>query len=549
MNGKEEYIMDLMDVSLPVGNKLVSKYILRDEEVQTFFDYQDIENDKTYSIRANDLSNRSYPREELTSYLMEFHSKFNVNSKTFENIKRFQDPRSVVVIGGQQAGLLTGPLFTIHKIISIIKLARKQERNLKIPVLPVFWIAGEDHDFDEINHVYINKAGNATKTKINQRQYKKCTISALDIDKELAQKWIEDVVESFGETDETTSLMESLQADLTRSKTYVDFFIRLVYRLFPNEGLIVVDSGDAGFRKIGSSFMKSIIMNNDILREKVIMKQMLLKESGFGEPIEINEHNAHLFYMKDGERVLLEKYNDRYIGKSHDCQFSQSELETIAINSPALLSNNVVTRPLMQEFIFPTLAFISGPGEIAYWAVLKEAFHLFGFKMPIIVPRLMISIIDRATAKYIQEHELDLKEVLLSGSRTDKERWFNSQKPNKLDRITDETISKVADAHNALKELAIEIDGGLKPLAEKNAQIIQSQILFLRQRVEKALYNKHTVELRKFEHIDLSLRPLNAPQERIWNIFYFINLYGFEFVDDLLKLDFAFNSQHKVIFL
>src|SRR5699024_12707310 len=109
---------------------------------------------------------------------------------TIAQIERLRDERSVVVIGGQQAGLLTGPLYTIHKIVSIIKYAKEQEAKLNIPVIPVFWIAGEDHDYADINHVYTTENGNLTKQKIAQQAWKHITISNLSLNYSLHKKWI-----------------------------------------------------------------------------------------------------------------------------------------------------------------------------------------------------------------------------------------------------------------------------------------------------------------------------------------------------------------------
>lgn len=539
--------MELLEVSSSLNNKIAASYINRDEKVACFFDYPDIQNQATFSNRLEELWNKKYPREELVNYLLEFHSKFNADEKTIQNINRLVDPKSVVVIGGQQAGLLTGPLYSIHKIISIIKLAKEQEQLLNIPVLPVFWVAGEDHDFAEINHAFVLNEGRINKRTIGQKNYKKSPASLLNIDKKYAEGWIQEIVGTFGETNHTKKLLEDLYHDLSESNTYVDFFINIIFRLFEGQGLIIVDSGDEGFRKIGSPFMKKIIEHNEQLGKDVFDSQMTLKELGYGVPIEINENNAHLFYVQNGERILLEQNNSQFVGKNNECAFEKKALLDVAEQTPELLSNNVVTRPLMQEYVFPTLAFISGPGEIAYWSVLKKAFHLFGFKVPPVIPRLMISIIDRKTDKFIKELKLDLEKIIKNGCHEEKEAWLKGQQPFPIDKVIDETLTVILNAHKPLKELAIQVDPSFEDLAQKNAKIIESQIYFLKQKMEKTIRSKHKVELDKFDHINHCLKPLDAPQERIWNIFYYVNLYGYQFIDEILNLDYKWNGKHKVI--
>lgn len=541
--------MELLEASLRLNNNIASKYIDGDKEITSLFDYQNVNDQKTFSERSIELTTRKFPREELVAYLLDFHKRYKADEATYNNIYRMKDPRSVVVIGGQQAGLLTGPLYTIHKIISIIKLAKEQEQLLNIPVIPIFWIAGEDHDFNEINHAFVSKDEKVEKRTIAQKHYKKSPVSTIKINKKIAEEWIKEIIGTYGETVHTNSLLEQLFIDLNQSDTYVDFFIRIILRLFPNKGLVLVDSGDEGLRKIGSPFTELIIRQNAELGENVLCGQMSLKEMGYGEPIEMNEENAHLFYLQKGERILLERSNGHFIGKNKECHFDQASLINIARNEPYLLSNNVVTRPLMQEYVFPTLAFISGPGEIAYWSVLKKAFHLFGFKVPPVIPRLMISFVDRKVNQYIKEKGISIELVLKDGASHAKQEWLWEQKPFDIDKVTEETLTGILNVHRPFKELAIEIDPGLQAFAEKNAQILQTQIYLLKQKMEKSILFKNQVELNKFDCIDLCLRPLNTSQERIWNIFYYINLFGFDFIKELIELDFKWNGHHKVVYI
>src|SRR5690606_7913242 len=204
----------------------VHDLITNNIDTYKFFDY-DIHSPLVYEKRRNDIIARSFPREELVDYLIRFNSRYHDDKYTISNIKRLLDPASVVVIGGQQAGILTGPLFTIHKIISILKLAKEQEKKLQVPVIPVFWIAGEDHDFAEINHLYVKERNTIKKKIIPQKQMRKSMVSNTVIDKEIVLGWIHEVFETYGETDFTNQLLDLLQKNLERSETYVDYFIYL----------------------------------------------------------------------------------------------------------------------------------------------------------------------------------------------------------------------------------------------------------------------------------------------------------------------------------
>src|SRR5699024_2580828 len=138
------------------------------DDILEHFDYNPYAS-HTYAHRLKEIKKRTFNRERLTKDLDNMNRKWNASDATYENIKRLKAEESVVVVGGHQAGLLTGPFYTIHKIISIIQLAKQQERSLQVPVIPVFWIAGEDHDFAEINHIFMPQTSYMEKHKLLQR--------------------------------------------------------------------------------------------------------------------------------------------------------------------------------------------------------------------------------------------------------------------------------------------------------------------------------------------------------------------------------------------
>lgn len=146
--------MEVRDISLPAATKLAADYITGAFPAERGFAYARVD-DEAFRRRLSYLQEKTYARRPLADYLRAYHRRLGAGAKTMGNIERLSDERSVVVVGGQQAGLLTGPLYTIYKIITIIRLAKEQEEKLGVPVVPLFWIAGEDHDIAEINHVYV----------------------------------------------------------------------------------------------------------------------------------------------------------------------------------------------------------------------------------------------------------------------------------------------------------------------------------------------------------------------------------------------------------
>lgn len=539
--------MEVLDLSLPSSNRLMNDYLSGRMDIEKFFDY-DINSPLVYEVRKKDLEKRYFEREKLVDHLLTFNKRFNYHTNTIDNINKLTNPSSMVVIGGQQAGVLTGPLYAVHKIVSIIKLAKEQEEKLNVPVIPVFWIAGEDHDFAEINHLYVNLKNGIRKRAVPQYHNRKTMVSSIEIEQNGFIEWIDEIFESYGETNNTNGLLDRLKGYVKTSKTYVDFFVQIINEFFGESGLVLVDSGSKEIRKLQSQYLRKMIENNREIHDALLLQQEVLSTYQYSKTIDMNESSANLFYTRNDERILLE-YNvehDVFSGKNNECILCGDELLEVAKNQPELLSNNVVTRPVMQESLFPTLAFISGPGEVSYWAELKKVFSVMEIEMPPVVPRLMMTIVERAIESNIEDIGLSIEGTLSGELGKAKKLWLEKQTSD-VDRMVTEAKKEVEQIHKKVRNVGIEVDSGLEELLLKNAQNIQSQFDFLKNTFNRTILKRNEIEMNRFNRIETSLLPLGSPQERVWNVYYYLNKYGDDFIKDLLELPFEFNGKHKVI--
>ena len=530
-------------------SKLMKDYIEGKQPLQSLFDYC-YKEEIDYSKRRQELRQREFPREALTEHLLEFNKKYQCSSKTVTNIEKLLDENSVVVVGGQQAGVLTGPLYTIHKIITILKLAEMQELKLQVPVVPVFWIAGEDHDFDEINHLFSVGSDKLHKRKIHQVNGGKNSISDLKLDKEALKKLVVEVFLDSNETSNTSALLNEINKSIVESDTYIDFFSSLIHKLFKDSGIVLIDSHNQQLRKLEVPFLKKLVEGNEALNKGFLHRANELFNSGYGEPIERSENNAHLFYHLDGTRLLLERKNEYlFSDKQQVCSFTKEELLSLVETEPQNFSNNVVTRPLMQEFLLPVLTFVGGPGEIAYWASLKEVFHSFGFKVPPVAPRLSLTIVEPQIVKWLDNDESAIISVIKDGIITERNNIAYWNERRLIEETLHHAIGEVEKITAPLKELVTHFDKGLEKLAQKNELIIKKEISFLAQKIEKSVRHKYEHEWLKFDLIEANLLPNGGLQERSLNIVKYINEYGLDFVTKLVELPYEFNDTHKIIFL
>jgi len=540
--------MELASLTIPAINRFASLYLKQEAPVTSFFHY-DLSHASAYEKRAGELAGRTFYRHELANCIESYMKKFSTSAAVDASIEKLRRNNSLVVIGGQQAGLLTGPLYTIHKIISIIKLAEEQEKMLNQPVVPVFWIAGEDHDFLEVNHVYIEKKYEMEKVGYPERVIEKRMVSDIHFDRDQMKKWVRNIFTELGETDQSKGLLNMLDEAADRTESITDFFSYIIHELFSKYGLLLIDSANPALRRLEAPFFEKLITHAEPLTQSVLSAQDKVRAHDFSHAIDLSPSAANLFLYEQNERVLLE-WNSKdlvFIGKNGDIRYTKEELLQRLAEHPEVFSNNVVTRPLMQEWLFPTLAFIAGPGEIAYWAELKEAFELLNMNMPPIVPRLNMTLLERNVARDLSELGLSIEDVLIGGVAKARDAFWESVKDHHFHDLVSSVSNMLTSNYEEIRKRAEQLDRGLLPIVEKNKEFHLQQLEFLQRKSDESLKVKHHTVLNKFARIECSLRPNGGPQERTWNIFYFLNEYGYSFIDQLMGQNYIFDGSHQLI--
>ncbi|VXB59570.1 malate glucosamine cysteine ligase [Bacillus sp. 349Y] len=539
--------MELESLDIPAINQFASKYMKQEEPVTSFFHYNINEQD-VFSRRLEDLGEREFPREGLVTCIASYMESLPSSDAVEASLEKLKND-AVAVVAGQQAGLLTGPLYTIHKIVSVIRLAREQEQKLNHPVVPVFWIAGEDHDYQEVNHIFLEQDGKIKKNGYPEQVVDKRMTSDVEYDPAVMKNWISSILKVLGETEFTAGLADEMDGLIREGEDIVTFFARFIMTLFKDYGLLVIDSSYGALRKLEAPYFRHLIENSREITDQVLMQQKTIQTEGFNTQLEISSDAANIFLKLQNERALLVRDGSGFKDKNNDSFFTKEELLGILDDQPGRLSNNVVTRPLMQEWLFPTLSFIGGPGEIAYWGELKKAFEFMGMNMPPVMPRLNITILERTVAKRIEELSLSLQEVVRSGVSHVRDEFLDSLKPNELEGELQEIETYLMAKYEGIKKEAAAVDSNLEPIVDKNLEIHRKQFDFLRKRTEKSIRDKNERQLSRFNLIENSIRPNGGPQERTLNILYYMNRFGPDFVNRLTDLPFTFDGTHKVVHL
>lgn len=441
-------------ITSPINNELLKQYWNVKSPIHSFFSYT-LEQ-QSYEKRLKYLKNKTYKREEISQIIHSYMERFEITDAVKNNLTLLEQG-AFVIAGGQQAGILTGPLFTVYKAISVILLAKEQTKKLNVPVVPLFWIAGEDHDIDEINHTFTIQNKVVKKCIFGEKTSKKIMASNKIYDKEKLVLFVEDVVKQYGETNYTKGLLQELREIGLRYETFTDLFAGIMHYFFAKHGLLMIDATYKPLRNLEGEFFEQLIEKNEELAKAVVTKEKQLMQLGYGCPIDAKINSANLFYVKNGERFLLEKKDSFFFNGLGAVKFTKEELLDIAKNEPEKLSNNVVTRPLMQDFIFPVLAFVGGPGELAYWATLKTAFETMAMEMPLFIPRLSITLVTRQMAQLLEKHDLTVEGVYAGEANHKLQQFIKSIRDDEILAYIDQMQLSLAEQYKELtKQLQIK---------------------------------------------------------------------------------------------
>lgn len=541
--------MHIEELQIPAPHSLMEDYLFQFEKVSSFYTYSPYRKESWIERIEWLESHPLHHREELVQGLMEYNQQMDNHQVALANITRLLDPKSCVIIGGQQSGILTGPLYSIHKAITIIQLAQQKEKQLGIPVIPVYWIAGEDHDYDEVNHVYIqSKDGKVKKIKLEEQPAGRMSISHFP----LAENTLDDFIEEFFaeqiETEYTQDLKKELHRLAAQSKTLTDFFARTMVWLFGEKGLVLVDATLPFVRELEKEHFREVIMRNDELNEAFIKQSKEIVEAGYHRQVVTEEQHAQFFLYVDGKRVgVLRKGEGIFSLHGGEEIFTREDLLALLEKDPQRFSANVVTRPFMQERLFPTLAFVGGPGEIAYWGLYRQYFSLFGMELPILMPRMTFSIVEGTVQKYMEKYQITLTDLF--GRLAEKrDEILRSLQTFHFEKAFDQFRDRLRQEYQEIIGQAGQMETGLIKIGEKNLNKIMEQVNYYEKKTGEAFLKKNEVLLRQFERIQVSLFPMDKPQERVYNIFGYINKYGLHWFAEFTEGSYPIDSQHIVYF-
>lgn len=542
--------MNIHPVRLPRRDTLADTYINDFERTAALYEYHPYEQG-SFEERLRDVqkSDGHVSRSELTTALRTYNERVNPHQAVYDNINMLEREGSVVVIGGQQAGVMTGPLYTVYKAITILQLARQQSHILHVPVIPVFWIAGEDHDLEEVNHVWtLSDSMEWQKIRLGIDDGKKRSIGHRQLITRDVENFLKTVADHHPDSAYKNVWLNRLRDLAAQSDTMSDWFARVCHWLFAQEGLVLFDSAADEFKQIAAPLYARLIAQSDDLDKAVAAGTRQVEQLGFRPQVERQDGQANVFVVENGERRLLFKQGEIFVTKDKEFAYTRQELTDIVYRHPEKLSTNVVTRPLLQHYLFPTLAAVLGPGEIAYWGQYGQMFSLFGWKMPVLFPRISFTLVERDIGKTMEAFALSPLEALYHLDEF-REKWLNEQVDIDIEALFSELAHDVRELHKTKTQPVISINRGIADLVKRNRERILREVHYLEGQILKAIRIKHNTTLKQFERIQHRLTPHGKPQERVYNVFTYVNEYGWDWLNALVSEALDLTEPHYMVYL
>lgn len=536
--------MDLSELSiqkLPFNN-LFQDYIHDPQKFSPFF--------QTNPFSQNEI-NKAFEsfrfkesRQQTVSLLKTFNKKFGAGNKTLQSVEKLSDENSVAVVTGQQLTLLGGPLFTIYKIVTALHFAEKWEKEYNRPCIPVFWLADEDHDYEEISKIGFPDRDDHTEFILNKKSHFDKRVSEIELDSTY-QKFKKEVIESMFDTDFTDPLWRKLDDCYQNGRTVGESFGRLILTLFEDHGLILAGSADTEIKKhLSSVLTHSVKEVSDQFRSLEIKTEELISNGYHGQ---VHLQKSNIFWIdKEKNRKKLSYENNHWVtddGKSWDTEQLINEIN----DEPVRFSPNVFLRPVLQNELIPTIAYIGGPDEISYHAQMKEFFKHFEQTMPIIMPRFSITLMESSIERIFEKLPFEIpdynnriedleSQFIEQSDSPDIESIFESWKAE-IDKISEEPI-----------DIIREIDPTLEGTSEKAKATFYSELDKLKGKVYRTVKDQEKTQLTRIRKIKANLFPNDNLQEREVAFIYFMNKYGLNIWEDLLEdLNDQEPNSHKVI--
>jgi len=442
-----------------------------------------------------DKGKESIDRVLLANVIQEQYGDLEMGEKTARNLELLRKDSTFSLTTGHQLVLFGGPLFTVYKVMTVIKLAEQLSNQYPDnQVVPVFWIHTEDHDFEEINHYFTNYGQKHTYQGAFQTK-----VGSHILEESIREYWPE-------------GFDAALHAAYQPGRSLADATRRFFHRLFDRFGLLMLDPDDV---RLKARFRE--VVEGEFEKQTAFQAVNQTSDSltAAGYPAQIHPREINLFYMDAEGRDRLVAENGHYEVNGRDLTFQPAEMQALIQDHPERFSPNVSLRPLYQEMILPNLAYTGGWGELSYWLQLKGVFEYYGVNFPLLLPRFSATVLpvsakeEWASMGFSPE---DLKRPLHQLYKTYMPKLWDDSEFSRMEEAILTQVEALRDHIHG--EISDTLSRSADALRQKNLNFLAN----LRKKAQRVMRHKHPAPFKAIEAFKRTYQPDGQVQERVWSL-------------------------------
>jgi bacillithiol biosynthesis cysteine-adding enzyme BshC len=481
---------------------------------------------------------------ELARVLADQQARRDAPAEARQAASRLADPATRVVITGQQAGLFGGPLFTLLKAMTAMRLAGQVEQTHGVPVVPVFWIDAEDHDWAEVSGCTVLDPDLSPRTirlpdppGAGERP-----VARLLLD-ETVKAAIDSLETTLPESEFRAELVAGLRRAYQPGRGMAEAFGCWLETVLGRHGLVVYDSSDPAAKPLARDILTREIAEPGETAELASRAGEALVENGYHAQVTPSEGAISLFHLEPHREAIRVTGDSVTIG---DRTTTLAALAQEAKASPEHFSPNVLLRPIVQDAVFPTICYVAGPNELAYLGQLREVYARFGIAMPLMYQRTTATLVDSATLRFLGKYDLPMMALQPRDEKALNE-LLESQLPPTVDNALAGVASLISERMDGLASAVPQIDPTLEGTVRTTLGKMQHELHTLHNKVIQAAKRKDETLRRQFQRAQALTFPSGHPQEREVGFVWFLNRYGSALIPRLIEDIPLGMGQHYVI--
>jgi bacillithiol biosynthesis cysteine-adding enzyme BshC len=518
--------LQTVEYEVPGFPELFVRYLAGDERLLARFPGHPFD-PASHRAAADAAAAREYPRADLVGRLVDYNQELGAGEATLRNIDALKRADTFVVCTGQQPSVLTGPLYTVYKAITAITLARRlTAEDPARTFVPLFWCASEDHDLEEMNHIHLPTPDGEIQRLKTSRVNDGRPAEQVRVDAE-CRRLLQEALAALPDTEfkeEAAALFEPADED-----TLGSWFNRILLGLFSDDGLVVLEP--CLIRDLGTGVIRRELDTAEESSRRLQAAGEQLAAMGFAPPLD-GRRMVHCFHIGDQRRARIQFYADFCI--LGDDRVDRRELPWHLEEHPERFSPDAALRPILQSSVLPVTAYVAGPGEVAYHAQLKELHEHFDVPMPVVYPRASVTLLEGSVARAIEKHGLSTPGLFTREDERD-DLAATTERGRELAASLDRHIEETARHLEAVENEVAEFEPGVGRVVHKIHGRIVRDLGYLKRRVTGAIDEAAGVGRRQLARVFAHTFPRDLPQERVYNLLYYLVKYGPDLPHGLLQ--------------